>query len=97
MSFLTLAVTLVKISGKGRCMDKVFLLEIGYRDTGSTFAGVFSSHENAKQRVKEMIEGKAKSLRPDFFYISSALVDIGELIAIETISLDENGNIIPRN
>ena len=77
-------------------MNKVFLLRSGYRDTGATFVGVFSSYENAKQRVKEMIDGKSKRLRPDYFYISSAYVDIGELVDIETISLDENGDIIRR-
>lgn len=75
-------------------MSKVFLLKVAYPDTVGDFVGIFSSHDNAKTRVKEIIDGKAKIYRPDYFYIYSALIDVGELVHVETIKLNEKGDVI---
>jgi hypothetical protein len=66
-------------------MKTVFLLKVGYLDMGSDDVGIFTSLDNAKQRAKEIAEGKTKRYRPDYFDIYSALIDVGELIHIETI------------
>lgn len=66
-------------------MATVFLLKVGCLDTGSDIVGIFSSLDNARQRAKEIVESKTKRYQPDYFDIYSTLIDVGELIHIETI------------
>jgi len=67
-------------------VNTVFTLESSYEDSaGSIFIGVFSSVQNAQQRIKEIMGFPRNFCLPDRFYISFVLLDIGQPILIETV------------
>lgn len=75
-------------------MAVVYILTKSFADSTGTIVGVFSTIENARQRQKEILSNPQTNYRPDLLYIDSIILDVGNLVRVETTRLDHRGKII---